>query len=637
MKKNIFLLLYISIIPAVYAQDYEYEYRNQQVAPPKPQHVKTWHISEPFATADTIPADTLYRNFQDDNLIDRFSIANSFNGNLGSPIQSKIYFDRPLSSDFMFADAYFPYMRRIDNITFYNTKKPFSNITYNSGGSTYRKEEEIKFLFTTNFGKKLNFGTTLDYFHAWGEYNNQSAKRFNGSLFGNFEGRRYKATGAVTLNNISNFENGGISDISIITEQQEIASKDIPTNLNAYSKHNYNSFFYNHQYCIGFERPIKISEDSTYLEYVPVTRFSHTIKLDEAKKLYYEPKIDSVFYQNTYMKDLKETKDTAALQSITNLFSVHMEEEFNKWMQFGLTAYLQTETQFFTYNVDTLLGHKSLNNVKVGGILSKQRGKILRYNVLGEIGLVGYKAGNFLLKGDVGTYFRLWNDSVALVANGFMRTDEPSYFLQSYNSNHFRWDNDFGAIYRTRVGGRFSIPTRSFNLDVSVENIMNHVYFNSDGIPTQFSGGVQVLSANLKQDFHIGKFALENNVIYQASSRQELLPLPTLAIFHNLYYHDLWFKVLTVQVGANLRYHTAYYAPNYMPATGQFHVQNEVKIGNFPVVNAYLNFHLKQVRFFIQYYHLNQMFAKQGNYFSMPNYPINPAILKTGISWNFYN
>jgi hypothetical protein len=634
VKKNTFFLLCIFVVSAAYAQK-----------PLKKQpYLKTWRVSDTFAAVDTIPADTLYLNFQDDNLIDRFSIANSFNGNLGSPIQSKIYFDRPLSSDFLFSDAYFPYIKRMDNLTFYNTKTPFSNISYHQGGSTFRKEEHIKFLFTTNFGKKLNFGTTLDFFSAWGEYKNQSAKRFNGSLFGSFDGRRYKASGALVLNNMSNFENGGIVDLADITDPRGIEAKDIPTQLRgnsdgAFAKYNYNTFFYNHQYYTGFERPVKIGEDSTYMEYVPVTRFAHTLKLDATKKRYYEPTTatDSAFYRHTYMPDLTSTNDSASLQSITNLFSVHMEEEFNKWMQFGLTAYLQQETQFFTYNVDSLVERKSFTNIKAGGILSKQQGRILRYNVQGEIGLLGYKAGNILLKGNIGTYFKLWNDSVALVAKGFMRTDEPSYFLQRYNSMHFRWENDFGVIYRTRLGGRFSIPTRSFDLDVSVENIMNHVYFNPEALPEQFSGGIQILSANLKQDFRVGKFALENNVAYQASSRQDILPLPALALFHNLYYYDLWFKVLSVQMGVNMRYHTAYYAPAYMPATGQFFVQNEMKTGNFPVVNLYLNFHLKQVRFFLQYYHFNQQFTKHGNYFSMPYYPINPTTFKTGISWNFYD
>ena len=140
---------------------------------------------------------------------------------------------------------------------------------------------------------------------------------------------------------------------------------------------------------------------------------------------------------------------------------------------------------------------------------------------------------------------------------------------------------------------------------------------------------------DLQLDLRYGKFALENHAVYQLSS-SSLLPLPTLSLYHNLYYYDLWFKVLSVQLGVDMRYHTAYYAPVLVPATGQFRVQNTTRVGNYPFMNVYANFHLKTVRFFVEYTNLGELFLDR-NYFSMPNYPLNPAVLKFGISWNFYD
>lgn len=625
MKKLVSFLSLLLIFTSVWS-----------VQPTGYRFIKTWHVSDRFAVADTIAVDTVHINYQEANPMDRLSIANSYNGNLGSPIQSKLYFNRPANTDFIFSNAYSPYIMNVENATFYNTKTPYSNLTYTTGGTTYRTQDHVKFLFTANANKKLNFGTTLDYIYSVGEYDNQAVKRFTGSLFGNYNGKHYSATGALVTNNLNNFENGGLSDPTyILNPVNAIKTQNLPINLDGFSNYKYKSFFYNQQYSIGFERPIRITEDSVSMEYVPVTSFAHTIKLEEARKRYYELTPDTSFYENTYLP-LKQTNDTSALQTLTNVFSVSMEEEFNKWMKFGLTAYVENEIQRFTYNQDSLVNRLTKSNSKLGGILSKQRGQQIRYSVLGEMGLQGYKAGDFLLKANLGGYFKLWNDSISLVANGFIRSDEPSYFLQHYQSNHFRWDNNFAKIYRTNVGGTFSIPTRLFSLNVSVENVTKYIYFNSEALPTQFTGNIQVVSANLNQDFHLGKFALENNVVYQLSSQENVLPLPTLALYHNLYYHDKFFKVLSIQIGANVRYHTSYYAPAYMPATGQFHTQTLTKIGNYPVMNVYLNCHLKRTRFFVEYYHINQKFMN-GAYFSMPNYPINPAILKLGLSWNFYN
>ena len=73
-----------------------------------------------------------------------------------------------------------------------------------------------------------------------------------------------------------------------------------------------------------------------------------------------------------------------------------MEEEFNKWMQFGLTAFIENDIQKFGYEKDSLFTNETLSTTKIGGILSKQRGRLFKYNVLGEIAMIGYKAGEFI-------------------------------------------------------------------------------------------------------------------------------------------------------------------------------------------------------------------------------------------------
>ena len=608
------------------------------------RHVRTWNVVSPIARVDSIPVDTAHINFQDVNPIDRFSIANSWNGNLGSPIQSKIYFVRPQNSRFIFADAYYPYTVRPDNVTFYNTKTPFSNIQYLGGMFTnFRDEDNVKFLFTANANRKLNFGAEIDYTRAIGEYEYQATRRTSTHFFGSYDGERYSASGAIIFNRMDNWENGGLLNPRDAFDSNLSSSpRDLLIRLQnpGYSGYQYNAFVYNHVYSLGFNRTIVVSEDSTRTEFVPVTRFGHTIKLSEDRKRYLEPEgVDTDFFKNTFFSPIT-TNDTSALQVVSNTFSISFEEEFNRWMQFGLTAYLTHDFERYMMMADSaLLMHEKRSRTKLGGVLSKQRGARFKYNINVELDIIGAQAGDFSLIGNLGGFFRLWNDSVALITRGFIKNESPSFFLERYNSNHFRWNNNFSQTYRTQIGGTLTIPTRRFSLDAAMENISNLIYFDSLAMPIQYTGNIQVLSANLKQDFHIGRFHLENNVIYQLSSDQNVLPLPAFALYHNLYYLDRWFDVLDVQIGVDMRYHTAYYAPNYMPATGMFHIQNidnRVKIGNYPVMNAYMNFHLKQARFFIKYYHFNNLFM-EGTYFSMPNYPINPASFRIGLSWNFYN
>lgn len=600
------------------------------------KYIKTWKVTDNFGNTDTIPVDTVYLNFQDHNPVDRYSIANSYNGNLGSPIQSKIYTDRHDYNPFIFADPYYPYIRQIETQSFYNTKTPYTELKYLTGGTQYNEEEQFTFLFTANVNKRLNYGTNLDYIYAKGEYQNQAAKRFAGTLFGTYDGERYSATGLIAYNKHNNYENGGITQSSYITNPPRgTNAKNIPVNIKGYSDLMYLQFFYNHQYMLGIKRPIPGQTDSSLTQFVPVTRFIHTLRYDDGRKKYFEPSAEKTFYKNTFLNSV-QTNDTAAQQTLTNRFAVGMTEEFNKWLKFGLTAFAENSIERFSFIEDTLMGHSLKSNTKIGAVLSKNQGKYFRYNFSGDLTMLGYKAGDFNLGAYVGGYFKIRNDSLTLKANGFIKSNEPEFFVQNYLSNHFRWNNDFSKTYKTHISGKIAIPTRKFAFEMNLENISRQIYYDTLALPSQFEGNVQILTARLNQDFRFGKFGLENDVVYQLSSNSEIIPLPMLALYHNLYYSDLWFDVLSVQLGLNLRYHTSYFAPAYMPASGRFFNQREMLIGNYPQGNVYGTFHLKRVRFFVEYYHVNQLFMK-GAYFSMPNYPLFPAVFKMGLTWNFYD
>ena len=79
--------------------------------------------------------------------------------------------------------------------------------------------------------------------------------------------------------------------------------------------------------------------------------------------------------------------------------------------------------------------------------------------------------------------------------------------------------------------------------------------------------------------------------------------------------------------------------PDYAPAIGQFYLQNpdtRYKIGGYPLINGYINLHLKRTRIFVQMYNLLQRTGEK-SYFLAPHYPLNPRILKVGLSWNFFD
>ncbi len=626
MRKTTLLILLLLLTIGIFSQKKE---------PTK--RIKAWHMSPMLMIADTIPFDTLHINYQAENLVEQHSIANLYNGNYGSPIQSKIYSQITNNQNFLFANGYKPYILDIDNAKFYDTTFPYTNLTYLTGGKQGRKEEQIKFMFTASSSQKMNIGFDLDYIHSIGQYNNQAVKRFGGDIFGRYSGKHYSAYALLATNKHSNHENGGLSDLSLLTNKNaEVKSQDMPFFIRGYSSYIKNLLFLNQAYTIGFNKKIKINEDSTRIDYIPVTKFSHTLKLEEMKKRYFEPVLDRNFYKATYDTIHKACNDTAALRSVTNTLSVSLSEEFNKWMRFGMTGYIENEIQQFIYKEDTLINKTIKSNTRIGGALTKTKGSLLKYRFLGDIYLIGYKLGEFRLIGNAKGNFKIAKEPISITVNAYIKNQEPSFFLQNYHSTHFRWNNDFDKVYKTHIGGTFELPKRNTRLRLNIENITKPIFFNEEGLPQQDDENVQVVELDVQQNLYLGAFTLENNVIYQVSSRQSVVPLPMLSLHHNFYYHQKWFKDLFVQLGTSVRYHTQYYAPIYVPATGQFANQRKTKIGDYPFIDIYANFHLKKARFFVKYTNLGTLFLD--NYgMLMPNYPVNPSMLKFGISWNFYD
>jgi hypothetical protein len=185
-------------------------------------------------------------------------------------------------------------------------------------------------------------------------------------------------------------------------------------------------------------------------------------------------------------------------------------------------------------------------------------------------------------------------------------------------------------IQRVYAGAEVNLESTRTNLSAGVESIQNYVYFNTQGTPDQFESNLQVITARLKQDFRFGAFNWENEAVYQLSSEKKILPLPQLSLYSNMYLGVKLAKVLTLQLGADVHYHTSYYAPYYQPATQQFQLQDEVEVGNYPLINAYANLHLKQARFFVMFYNVGSKFVDP-EYFSLPHYPLNPMSMKMGI------
>ena len=613
-----------------------------------------WKIDARIGNRLPAESDTLLYNYQQTTLPDGQSVAMGFLAPLGSPSISKIFFDREETEPFVFNNAYTHYLKDPEKLLFVNTRIPYSRLNYHRAGAKQTREERFDARLTSNFGKSLNVGLDVDLINTRGFYNSQAVKHNNFSLFGNYISDRIEVHAFMNLGSLTNFENGGITDELFITDpdavQQSFTSRDIPVKFtDTWNSVRNNRYFLSGRYNLGYK---EISGDSLHQgpgHFVPVASigFSSQYTQQHRRFLSYDTvyvNVDGVqmqsidrFYANRYYEGAVD--DSIRYTSFKNSVSLSLREGFREWVKFGLTAFLEYDLRNYSLRDSVGPGYSQYREsaVTLGGVLNKQQGDNLLFNIRADLGLLGANLGEFRAMGDVETGFNIAGRRTTLSAEAYIKNLRPKYLQDHYYSKYFRWDHEFGDIRRVYVGGKLHLPFTNTTLSAGVENLQNYIYYDQERNIAQEGGSIQVLTARVEQKLHLGIFNWDNQVIYQTSSNEAVIPLPTLSLYSNMYLKTKIVNELTLQLGVDAHYHTAYFAPGYEPALLQFYNQQEKEIGNYPISTIYANMHLKQTRFFVMFYNVASQVIKPQEYFSLPGYPVNPFVFKMGVSVNLHN
>lgn len=401
-------------------------------------------------------------------------------------------------------------------------------------------------------------------------------------------------------------------------------------------------------------------------EFVPVTSFIHTLDLNNYDRIYQAYASPNEYYANTYYERNEDLTfsgdsiyDNMRHLSVKNTFAIALLEGFNKYAKAGLKVFATHEMRRF-HIPDTVSGQSyattwkhNEHSISIGGQITKTQGRTLHYNLMAEAWLAGADAGQLTIDFSTDLNFPLFGDTVQLAASAFLHRMKPMFLQAHHHSKHIWWDNDdLSSETRARIEGLFSYPKTNTQLRVAVEEVKNYTYFGIDyqikddagrmmsATLKQETGNINILTAQLRQNFRLGILNWENVITYQNSSNKEVLPLPALNIFSNLFLKFKVVRQLTFEIGGDVTFFTKYYAPDFIPQLNQFAIQqnadSRVELGGYPFVDVYANMHLKRTRFFIMYSHVNAGSGTR-NYFLAPHYPQNKGVLRFGVSWNFNN
>jgi hypothetical protein len=304
-----------------------------------------------------------------------------------------------------------------------------------------------------------------------------------------------------------------------------------------------------------------------------------------------------------------------------------------------LLKYIYIIPVHLTLKANTYVVHKS-SNVLVGRLYNNIGDKF-RWVATGELFLTGYRAGDFRLNGEIIKSFDLKKGRASWLINGSMMNRQPSFWYDQWGGNNIGWINDFKKEFRIDLGTSFKYPVRKTELKFNYAIIKNYADFDTTKLPSQYSGGLSIAAATIRNELRAWKFHLASDVIIQKSSNSEILDLPLVTLRSAGYFEHLFRFArtggrLNTQLGVDLTYNTTYHPYSYFPATGRFYRQDKVTASDYPFINIFLNFKVKRTRVFIMFDHVNAKLMGY-NFEMVPSYPMNIRMLRYGLAWTFYD
>lgn len=105
-----------------------------------------WHVERGYNRVQVLPLDTTLTYYRIDYPFYREDVGDIAQGALGQSSLPLNYFRRPQPFDFSFAAPYYAYTYNMENVDFYNTKKPLIRMSYEESGQKRFREENFNIM-----------------------------------------------------------------------------------------------------------------------------------------------------------------------------------------------------------------------------------------------------------------------------------------------------------------------------------------------------------------------------------------------------------------------------------------------------------------------------------------------------------
>ena len=518
-----------------------------------------------------------------------------------------------------------------DEIKYYEVPTPTSEVMARTG---LQQGQVLDALFTTNFSKRFNISLAYKGLRSLGQYRESlsSTGNFRATLSYRNPNERYEVRFHLTSQDFTNQESGGLTDEMIIAFEDNLEdyfNRDVmDVKLN-----DTESFFKGTRTYIDQNYKLFSRKDSTNQKDFTNLKVGHVFHREKKRFQLTQNNAFSEVFGESFANSIDEgtTHELMNNQGYLEFNSKYILGRFKVKANYTSTEYGYDSI----YNPNISDGKLKLKS-RAGSLGGEWKAKLGNFHVNADANVApgsSYLSGNYF-KGEA--FYE--KDSVFTLKGRLLISSKSANFnflFMNSNYDNYNWDNDFDNINTQNIG--FDLNSKWGNASVDFTNISNYTYFNETAQPLQFGEALTYLKLKVNNEFKVGKFALNNTVMYQSvSSGSSVFRVPDFTTRNTLYYTDSWFKgdPLYIQIGMNFKYFTKYYMNSYNPILGEFHIQNEKEIG-YPMVDAFVNARIRRTRLFLQ---ADNVFTGLlgRNYYSAPGYPYRDFVIRFGVVWNWF-
>lgn len=531
--------------------------------------------------------------------------------------------------EFGFKAKSFNFMRAED-IRYYSMPTPMTELYYKS---VMEQGQNLDAFISLNTSKNLNISIGYKGLRSLGKYVNQLSSTGNFRFITSYHttDNRYNLKFHVAIQDILNHENGGVKNLEEF--ENSIPPYDDRARLDVYFSDDTKSalegkrLFFDHSFRLNKNNPNSL---------VFLHRFNYEYKFFD----YSQPTANERF-GNSY---------TSTITNKTRFNSL-----YNKvGVAYSNQSYGDFEFYLEDYRYNYFYKSVVLNNDGSVQVPNRLNDKIDSYGAQYTYYKNKWK-GTVLLSNSItdqslakieGTVRYNWDERniFTLRFQNMNKLPDLNYNLYQSGYMFYNWSNNFKNEKIKNI--EFDAKTKWLDASVRYSILDDHLYFadtSADATqvlvaPKQYENTINYLSVKVGREFKLGKFGLDNTLLYQrVEQTDKILNVPEFVTRNALYYNDHYFsKALYLQIGVTLNYFTKYYANTYNPLLGEFYIQQEKEIGNFPMLDFFINAKIKRTRIYLKAEHFNSSFTGY-NYYSDPNNPYHDFMVRFGLVWNFFS